>query len=404
MKPTAINWVRHDTGLSWAQADQLAKQAGGMLLTDLTSPTQGWLSALADDSPSNSANESLIWVGAHRFAGQWVWADGAPVDLAKFAPEDLLLDQQSANAGQSAALANGYLTSDLYEAPSSFLMEYATSRITGTSVDDWFMRGGAGPGQTLRLLGGDDFYNSDGGGVIFAGDGDDQIQVLSRAPTTVYDGAGVDLVLIGAGVIKAALDAQDDVFYASSGRVSYADATSALTVTASLASGAQIGRDTIDVEEVVGGAGDDTMAGIDRLRGGGGSDWLSPLIYAEGGAGADTLIANSSQRVELRGEVGDDTLIFYTGATVSGGAGADRFVFEAVTGVTINDLGAGDQIDLSALLTGTVEQAFAEGYLRTSVSKGYTQLAIDIDGAGDEFVELAVFKGIVANLDDFLFI
>jgi len=152
----------------------------------------------------------------------------------------------------------------------------------------------------------------------------------------------------------------------------------------------------------VGGSGNDTISGFQRIQGGAGNDILTPGARAEGGDGNDTLIANSSQRVDLRGEAGDDTLQFFTGATVSGGSGNDHFIFEAVAATTINDLSAGDVIDLSALLDGSVSDAFAQGYLTSTISKGYTYCSIDRDGGGDDYTLLVTLKGQFTDISSFL--
>jgi len=165
-----------------------------------------------------------------------------------------------------------------------------------------------------------------------------------------------------------------------------------------------------------GGAGNDQLtsnaagtnlldggAGDDRLIGGAGNDTLL------GGDGRDTLSATSSvdggvRTVTLDGGAGDDTLVFGAvagTATVraTGGAGADRFEFGASgQQVVITDLGAGDVIDLSALLPQNMaaNPFGAAGFMKATQQGADVVLQIDRDGAAGGvhgFERLAVLSG-----------
>jgi Ca2+-binding RTX toxin-like protein len=287
---------------------------------------------------------------------------------------------------------------------SNFIVEFldpATMRGT-EGVDQFF--GGPGSGRVLRAGAGDDLYIGPGGGKIYLGDGNDRLYLgeAEGAPWTygddtsgeIYDGDGVDEIDAWGGVIKAAIDGDDDRFLVAA-RVSYGDATGDLTIVDGLATGGGVGRDVLGlVTEVVGGSGNDTISGIARIQGGRGDDILSAKSYAEGGEGDDTLIANSLERVEMRAGAGADSLVFYTNAKASGGAGVDTFVFKTAASVTLQDWTAGERLDLSALTSLSSQALFTDGYLKVQRSGGYTNVLFDADGGGDAFATFLTLKGV----------
>lgn len=280
----------------------------------------------------------------------------------------------------------------------------------GTNGDDVFDEGTLGIWPTLNMLGGNDYYSNIKDGIVYApaavlraGDGNDVVNIVGDAPSIVLDGNGEDYVRLDHGSIFAALDGQNDFLSNLLGRISYEGATEGLTARGGFVTSVQAGVDEVYAREFIAGSGDDVIEGFARISGGKGNDILAPMERAEGGAGDDSLIAsNPFARVELRGGAGDDSFYFWTDATVSGGAGTDRFVFQAVTQATINDLGANDRIDVSHILDMSITDAVENGYLQLSTSKGYTYGYIDIDGGADNLVELFAVKGVYANIADYL--
>ncbi|MEL6872891.1 MAG: type I secretion C-terminal target domain-containing protein, partial [Pseudomonadota bacterium] len=137
-----------------------------------------------------------------------------------------------------------------------------------------------------------------------------------------------------------------------------------------------------------GGAGADLLSGLggnDVLNGLGGSDFLL------GGDGVDT----------LNGGDGDDVLNGGTGAdTLTGGAGADTFRFNT-TPLSLDtikdlDLGDGDKIDISALLTGYTQGTSAlSDFVKATTTGSDVTLSIDADGAanGQNFVDVILVEG-----------
>jgi hypothetical protein len=257
--------------------------------------------------------------------------------------------------------------------------------------------------------------------VIYGGDGDDHIHFENAGDVLVYDGKGNDDVEIWSGKIRVDPEANSrDLYLALAGEVSYASVTADLVsepasfqgwLPGALISSTQTGEDSVFAKQVTGGKGNDVLAGFLRLNGSGGNDKLTPTGdrwtggYASGGDGNDTLIADIDDpqgKVTLLGDAGDDTFIFGSYAEATGGAGDDTYIFEAGGRAKINDLRVGDIVDLSALLEVSISQAFADGYLKTTFVNGYTHLSFDADGGGDDWTNLANFKGVYSNLSDYL--
>ncbi|MGB0632140.1 MAG: calcium-binding protein, partial [Alphaproteobacteria bacterium] len=164
-----------------------------------------------------------------------------------------------------------------------------------------------------------------------------------------------------------------------------------------------------DFDQLFGGAGDDVLsaggggdhvqgdAGDDVLNGEGGNDWML------GGDGNDT-INGGTGRDRMFGEDGNDRLYGGTDAdTMAGGAGADVFVYTALSdrGDTITDFDATeDSFALSVMLTAlgyTGSDAVADGYLDVSQSGADTLVRVDADGGGDGFVNLANLENVTAT-------
>jgi len=406
-----LNWVQVGRSLTWQEAASIAGSVSGTLYDDLTLPADKFMSRLAQAGPKNDANEDPAWVGAHHVAGGWAWSNGSAVAIAKFAPGSVNADADPGNDSAYVALEDNVLVDATDRPVASFIMEQSGSSISGTAYADWYILGGATSGHTIKMMAGDDVYTDFndsgfgpfvGGGTVDGGSGNDVIDIEGDGFSTAIDGTGHDIVLLANGLLKATSDGESDVFQVSAGRVSYASAKQDIVATPGSVFSTEIGHDEVYTPELVGGSGNDTISGFLRIQGGNGNDTLAPIERAEGGNGNDILIANSPSRVDLRGEAGDDTLMFYTGASVSGGAGNDHFVFKQVAPVTINDLTRGDTIDLSALLDVSVHDAFSQGYLQTAAAGGYTSLLYDEDGGGDDLALLLSVKGVYSSLGDFI--
>jgi hypothetical protein len=154
----------------------------------------------------------------------------------------------------------------------------------------------------------------------------------------------------------------------------------------------------IEIEDAKddGGAGNDTLAGTDRIDAIAGRDGNDNLFgngggdFLDGGDGDDRLFGGDGRDI-LVGGPGRDVL--------TGGAGADRFVLTALgdgRDVILDfDAAQGDRLDLGRLFQGTgfdPDRADAKDYLRfenTSADGGGTadiKVIVDLDGAGSRHV------------------
>lgn len=149
-------------------------------------------------------------------------------------------------------------------------------------------------------------------------------QMASRGGSDKLNGGAGDDILFGAGGGDTLIGGPgDDQLWGGKGVDTASYATSTTPVTVSLKSGTSSGEgsDTLGlVENVSGGAGDDTIEGSDagnKLTGNGGADVLL------GGRGMDTLLGNSGDDT-IKGGHGDDVIDGHDGDdALNGGNGAD---------------------------------------------------------------------------------
>jgi Ca2+-binding RTX toxin-like protein len=152
------------------------------------------------------------------------------------------------------------------------------------------------------------------------GDGNDDFRMSAGIPTRLDGGRGDDLLVGGASydVLDGGPGSDDLIGGLGRDRADYGSRTAPLTISLDgAANDGEVGEgDDVDVEEVVGGAGNDHLAGSalgDSLLGGAGDDTLDGL------AGGDTLVGGPDDDVHNGGD-GVDTLV--AGAA---GDGQDEF-------------------------------------------------------------------------------
>jgi Ca2+-binding RTX toxin-like protein len=268
-----------------------------------------------------------------------------------------------------------------------------------------------------QLLSGDDtIVGSSLGDALFGKEGDDTISGLSGADRlygdagedTLYGGLNDDQLFGGADDDRLHGDEGNDILVGGAGHndldggtgvdtARFTDQTAAVRVTLNGSAEAfvHIGnfiRGTVkNVENLVGGGGDDALTGDgfenslsgfngdDTLRGGGADDELL------GGDGNDTLIGGSGND-ELRGSTGHDLLDGGVGSDeMDGGSGDDTYVVD-YTGDTVIELaGKGTDDVLSSAtftLTANVENLTLTG-------------AAAIDATGNELAN--VLRGNAAD-------
>ena len=285
----------------------------------------------------------------------------------------------------------------------------------GTGNGDNHIVTGGGDDHVTTGTGNDTIEAGAGNDVVDAGGGDDTIIGGSGNGDDVYDGGtGANTVVYSSATnsITVDLNLADRHLQSANGGGTIGDLLLAGGYAADTpfgkAEGVDIGTDAlINVQNVVGGAGNDTITGNgsnNALTGGLGDDILI------GAAGDDTLVGGTGNDT-LNGQSGHDTL--------TGGVGADIFKFDAFSlipeqpGATVQDhildynqgntgtysLAEDDTLDLSALLS----TAFGSGQLVSDlvrVSENSTGTAaflqIDQDGTlnGSSFTTIAQLDGV----------
>lgn len=222
------------------------------------------------------------------------------------------------------------------------------------------LTGGTGADSLTGTIGNDLIDGRAGHDTLVGNAGDD----------TLLGGAGNDKLLGGAGDDTLFMDAGNDLIDGGAG-IDWVAVASAVGVRITLGSGrdAAMGSDRIvNVENIVGGAGDDRITG----------DRFANILL--GNTGADTLVGNGGNDV-LDGGTGRDVL--------TGGQGADTFLFRSAqdsargTADTITDFRSGqdhiDLIDLSDHDLTFVKSAAAFGIWTESAGRSQHLLA-DTDG------------------------
>ena len=205
----------------------------------------------------------------------------------------------------------------------------ASCTITGTSRGET-LNGTAGP-DVICGLGGNDTINGLGGN------------------DTIYGGAGNDRINGGIGddqlIGEAGADALNGGAGADTADYSAASVPLAISIDSQANDGARGERDAVatDVENVVGGSGNDSITGstaANDLDGGTGNDSISGGSgndAVDGGIGNDSLVGGVGDDVidggtgddTIRGEIGNDTLDGESGLDqVDGGAGTNTCSWE----------------------------------------------------------------------------
>lgn len=220
--------------------------------------------------------------------------------------------------------------------------------------------GGGGDDSLTGAAGSDVISGGDGADSIDAGDGDDVLFIDAEdlAGGSISGGAGIDTAYVSgwqdgdAGVALTLSDHDLEALIGSGGSDTLSAGSVSLDDKGDPIGMSISGADGDDV--VSGGDGDDLLsgdAGDDELTGGAGDDALL------GGSGADSLAGGADNDVldggldsdTLDGGDGDDTLFLsYGDDTVTGGAGADVFVYRPGDGDdVITDFQPGvDRIEL----------------------------------------------------------
>lgn len=253
--------------------------------------------------------------------------------------------------------------------------------MVGTAGDDE-LAGTSGDDVILAGFGDDTVLAGAGNDRVEGGEGDDTLQGES-GNDTLLGGAGDDELVGGTGDDLLSGGARDDTLDGGEGidTADYAGDAAGVNVdlSAGEAEGDAAGSDTlVSIENVIGGSGDDVLAGDagdNRLKGGEGTDTLVlsgatgaiALDLASGTVSAAGLGSDAFSGIEaFRLGEGDDRLVIAAGAaavgTIDGGAGTDTLVLTG-TG-TLGALADVETVELKGNWTLTDEGydvAFGEG-------------------------------------------
>ncbi|MEX0340934.1 MAG: S8 family serine peptidase [Arenibacterium sp.] len=233
---------------------------------------------------------------------------------------DTLLGQKGADVifgGLGGDTINGGIGADVLNGEDG-----ADTILGGDGAD--LIRGGIGNDQLEGQIGNDTIFGDAGDDTLLGGNGNDYLDG-GADNDTINGGFGADTLIGGSGDdVMSGGDGIDTAVYNG------AAATVDLNITTAQAVGSGYGSDTLNgIENLVGGAGNDTFtgdaqnnvlsgnAGDDTLNGGDGADTLN------GGEDNDTLNGGLQGDV-LNGENGNDTLNGGGGNdTLNGGGGFD---------------------------------------------------------------------------------
>jgi Ca2+-binding RTX toxin-like protein len=247
--------------------------------------------------------------------------------------------------------------------------------------------------------------------IIDAGAGNDVVDLTSRlydyGDVTILGGSGNDYLWSSAGNdMLYGGEGNDDLFGGAGNDTLYGDDGN------DVIKGAQ-GNDTID-----GGAGNDKLFGDDGddvIYGGDGNDTVTGGTGADiirGDAGNDKLNGNDGDDIlhgglgndKLYGDAGDDILVVGLGKDkIYGGDGSDQIVYDVMDSLTDTiygfQTGVGkDVLNLTDILQGYDPLTDAiNDFVRFVTASGKTEVRVNADGAGTDFVKLAVFDTIISE-------
>ncbi len=252
------------------------------------------------------------------------------------------------------------------------------------------LEGGNGSDRLDGREGDDTLFGGNGADSITGGAGND-LADGGNGHDHIFGGPGDDTVLgkDGNDTLRG-LDG-DDTIRGGNGNDTIQGGNGADTIRG------EAGNDTI-----LGEVGNDTLGGDDgddRLLGGVGDDSL------RGGNGSDSLFGDDGAD-RIQGEDGDD-FIFGGGGndrleggigadTLTGGADPDTFILGPPGSGTdrIMDFTAEDRLDARGAVSGFGAGSSATAYVRLSVTSGSTQVLLNTDGVGSDFLLVAVLDSV----------
>jgi|GEM_PF-4393267 len=280
------------------------------------------------------------------------------------------------------------------------------NQVSGKDSTEWVFAP-RGLDNKVDALGGHDVVASGSGNDRLDGGSGNDILCSGDGADAVAGGTGRDVLIGGAG-------GGDDTYDGGSGidTITFSSTTAGVTVDLSAgadqATGSEIGIDQIaDVENVVGGAGSDSItgnaadnvlrggAGSDTLAGGGGNDRLdggSSFDQMSGGAGDDTFVVDANpinpfapRDVVLEGQDGGtDTIISMVGGLMLPDH-VEKLILDEGAGAVS---GTGNGLD-NVITGNSFGNSLSGGAGNDTLKGGRGNDSYVVDSAGDRVVELA---------------
>ncbi|ABD05515.1 Hemolysin-type calcium-binding region [Rhodopseudomonas palustris HaA2] len=344
------------------------------------------------DVLAGAGNDEIINVSTGRILGDLVMGDGND----KLGNSGLIVGDIEMGDGDD--VVNLYVGTSV---GGTIVLGSGNDLLTASANGDFVVDAGDGD-DTVAFGDGDDQVKGGAGNDMLYGGGDDDFVSGGEGDDYLQGNAGDDELLGGAGNDTLLGGAGDDTIDGGDGidTADYAFDIAGVTVdlSAGEASGDDAGYDTlVAIENVTGGAGDDTLIGdgnANVLSGGAGDDVLS------GGGGADTLIGGDGDDVLLAGALdavlagaGDDRIEVTTDggapATIDGGDGDDIL---RLAGAGAGALDATAAVETLIVTGGTWTVAGSAAYDDITIGTGATVtsqivlsdsdlLTIDVGGA-----------------------
>jgi Ca2+-binding RTX toxin-like protein len=280
---------------------------------------------------------------------------GAGVDTASYETSGAAVYASLAQAGLNTGDAQG----DTYN---------AIENLTGTAFNDQLVGDNAAAGNVLSGLAGDDTIGGGGGNdTLLGGDGNDSLDG-GVGDDIINGGAGNDILLGGAGAdVYVGRSGTDVLTYASVNTALAIDVRNTTPGNGNSTPNSDAAGDVVgnDIERVVGGSVSNTFlsgnrTGVTTLDGGAGTGNTVSYALSTGavvadlgtgaggndryvniqnlvGGGGDDVLTGDSQDNTLDGGGGNDILVASGGTDIlDGGAGTDAVRFTATSGITIS--------------------------------------------------------------------
>jgi Ca2+-binding RTX toxin-like protein len=253
---------------------------------------------------------------------------------------------------------------------------------------------GSSASDQLYGYDGNDVLISHGGGDYLVGGAGNDTYVITGEGESITESAGTDTIIGMPDGAHVRTDAYGDLIFFDP---STGDAYATVYGTYSSTTGITVNVEHVTFED---SSTMDLTGGLTLYT----TDQNGEYLFGTGYG--DTLTAGGGYGDHLYGYGGADHLVAGDATAMTGGAGADTFVFSSMsTTATVSDFndGDGDKIDIASILSGYFDPEMddAEDFVAIVESSGGSLVQVDLDGAGTGYsmATVATLSG-VTGLDD----